>query len=546
VDPESLIPDGIKKYFPEIAQNYWSRMTFSKNPPKYGGTLRTQTVGDGPNLDPNDPTGVNQSFLQLFFNRLVRADMSFASAFQGKQNFLKLLLTNDLAAKYEQPDPMTYTFQLNQGVKFHNVEPTNGHELTTDDVMFALDQYRQPTATNKVGILRDIDKVEASDKYNLKITMKRPAAYFLYSLAGPAILMFSRQAYEKQGGLQNSNPTGTGPFILDKHDFRSILQAHKNPDYFVKGRPYLDAVEFRWIPDSASAVAAFRSGQIDTFTSTDSWDVFEQIQKTEQGKTDVNVFQHNSNGQASFSTLVSRPPFNDVRIRRGLSMALDRDAMIKARFKVGRWAMGFPTDWSGKDYPPIPSDFGPYYAYNPNEAKKLLAEAGASDLSWTIQAETLGTGQTDDQVVLALEYWKQIGLRPQLKVVDRVTLNQTLLSNQFEGMAFGGSFNAGPDLDEFTFRAFHTGQPNNLYGVSDPEMDRLTEAQQREFDRAKREQLGAEIMKRELDQAYRIWAISSLGKDFKRPYVQNYVSHAVYFFANAWGSYQLADTWLDK
>ena len=205
VDPESLIPDGIKKNFPEIAQNYWSRMTFSKNPPKYGGTFRTQTVGDGPNLDPNDPTGVNQSFLQLFFNRLVRADMTFTTAFQGKENFLKLLLANDLAAKYEQPDPLTYTFQLNQGVKFHNVEPTNGHEFTTADVTFALDQYRQPSATNEVGILRDIDKVEAIDKYNLKITMKRPAAYFLYSLAGPAIHVLA-PGLRKAGGPAELEP----------------------------------------------------------------------------------------------------------------------------------------------------------------------------------------------------------------------------------------------------------------------------------------------------------------------------------------------------
>jgi hypothetical protein len=73
-------------------------MTLSKNQPKYGGIFRTRTQGDGPNLDPNDPTGVSQSFLQLFFNRLVKADMSFTTAFQGKQNFLKLLVANDLAS----------------------------------------------------------------------------------------------------------------------------------------------------------------------------------------------------------------------------------------------------------------------------------------------------------------------------------------------------------------------------------------------------------------------------------------------------------------
>jgi ABC-type transport system substrate-binding protein len=163
-----------------------------------------------------------------------------------------------------------------------------------------------------------------------------------------------------------------------------------------------------------------------------------------------------------------------------------------------------------------------------------------------VQAESLGTGSADDQVVLALEYWKQIGLRPQLKIMDRVALNQSLLSHQFDGMSYGGSFNAGTDIDDFTFRAYHTGEANNLYGVSDPQMDSLTEAQQREFDHDKRLQIAGQILRRELDQVYRIWGVSFLAEDFKRPYVQNYVSHAVYFFANAWGSYQLADTWLDK
>src|SRR5262249_28627725 len=159
------------------------------------------------------------------------------------------------------------------------------------------------------------------DPYTVKVTMKQPAAYFLYSLAGPLALIFSRQAHERQGGLKNAKPTGTGPFIIEKHEFRNVLQVRKNPEYFVPGKPDLDGAEFRWIPDRAALIAAYRTGQIDVFTGTGSFDEFEQVMKTERGKTDVNVFQHNTGGQPYFGVYHTKPPFNDVRVRRAMSMA---------------------------------------------------------------------------------------------------------------------------------------------------------------------------------------------------------------------------------
>src|SRR5262245_704940 len=77
VDPEKLIPEGIKKNFPLIYQYHWSRQTFSKNQPKYGGKFVSHTIGDAPAWDPVDPAATNASFMQLFFNRLVKADMSY-------------------------------------------------------------------------------------------------------------------------------------------------------------------------------------------------------------------------------------------------------------------------------------------------------------------------------------------------------------------------------------------------------------------------------------------------------------------------------------
>ena len=138
-------------------------------------------------------------------------------------------------------------------------------------------------------------------------------------------------------------------------------------------------------------------------------------------------------------------------------------------------------------------------------------------------------------------------MNPQVKTLDLIAFNQLLTSRQFEGVAFGQSITGGAtDLDDYSFGVAHSGAPNNLYGVADSEMDRLTEAQQREFDRSKREQLGANILKREFDQVNRIWTVTSFAEDFKRPYVQNFVSHEVYVFASLWALYELANVWFDK
>ena len=422
----------------------------------------------------------------------------------------------------------------------------NGQELTADDVKFSYDAYSQPTAAAQYPIFRDVESITALDKYTVQIKTKKPTAYLMYSLVGPLTIVFSRLAYEKQGGLKNSLPIGTGPFILDKHEYRNLTTAHKNPDYFVSGRPYLDGVELHWIPDPAAKVAAYRSGQLDTMTAQNGWDQFEQVMSTERGKTNVRVFQQNSLGQPHFGVYHDKPPFNDLRVRQGVSMALDRNGMVTARYKQGRWSIGIPTDWTGKDYPSIPSEFGPNFAYNPAEAKKALAAAGAADLAFTITVST-NTGQPDDQVPLALEYWKQIGLKPDIKVLDTVSFNQGYFGKQLGGMVYGAAITGGTDLNDFTYRNLRTGEVTNYYGIADPQMDALLDAQQSAFDRGKREAIGAQILQREFDQVNRVWAASYILADLKRPYVQGgYISNDVYFWANALGLYQLADTWLDK
>jgi peptide/nickel transport system substrate-binding protein len=357
-------------------------------------------------------------------------------------------------------------------------------------------------------------------------------------------MIFNKKAH-LAGASFKDQPMGTGPFIIDKHEFRNVTRARKNPDYFVPGRPYLDSLELYWMPDDATKLSAYRTGQIDTLLGSGAYDTYyEQIMSTERGKTDVNVFQHNSGGQPNFAMNHRLSPWKDVRVRRGLSMALDRDAIVKARYSKGRWSMGLPTDWSARHFPPKGEEFGPYFQYNPKEAKAQLDQA-AFPKDFEILVSSV-TGAPDDQVVLAVEYWKQIGLNPTIKVVDSVAFNQRYNSKDF-GIVYSGPITGGTDLDDFGFRMLHTGQVANIQGISDPDVDRITEKVQETFDRAPREKLGEDLLQRELDQVFRVWGASQFIQDFKRPYVQGgYISHDVYFFASGWGMYTFTDTWLDK
>lgn len=541
----SLVPPGLAERFPEIAQYHWSKMTFSKNPPKAGGTLKTHIVQDATTWNPAEPSiNTMSSPFQLFYNRLVKPDMSFEAAFAGKDNFFKLFLKDDLAALPEQPDPLTYTFKLNPNVKFHDIAPMNGAAMTAEDVLYSFEVYKQPTSIGQAAILRDIDTVTALDKHTIQIKMKKPASYFLYSLAGPLIMIFNKAAHMQNPDIMKTTPLGTGPFMLESHEYRKQTVAKKNPNYFVPDRPYLDRLELFWMPDEASRVSAFRSGEIDSILGSGSWETYmDAIMSTERGKTDVNVFQHNAGGQPNFAVNHRNAPWNDVRVRRGLSMALDRNAMLKARFKVGRWSMGLPTDWSARHYPLTGEEYGPYFQYNPAEAKKMLDEAGF-DKNFEILISSV-TGAPDDQAVLAMEYWKQIGLNPTFKVVDSVGFSQQYNQKNFN-MVFSGPLTGGTDIDDFGFRMMHTGQVANIQGISDPEVDRITEKIQETFERAPREALGEELLQRELNQVFRIWATSQFIQDFKRPKIQgSYISHDVYFFAHGWGMHTFEGVWLD-
>jgi peptide/nickel transport system substrate-binding protein len=540
-----LIPSGLEKDHPLIAQYHWSKQTISQNPPKPGGRLRVAML-DPDSWDPTDPSATNASNVWGYvYSRLLKPVTSLQAALDGKNNLFQLVSEGDLAGQWEQPDDTTYLFKLRDNITFHNLPPVNGRKVTAEDIVYCFNAYRKPEAAAHVSIFRDVKAIEAPDPTTVKITTNKPVAYLTASLTGPLTVIFARETQERSGGLKAAPPIGTGPFVVSDYRPRSAIVMDKNPNYFLPGRPYLDGVDMPYLPDRATSVAAFRTNQLDHLVVS-SQDELKQLQATEGGKMDIHVNQQNSGGvQAHFGMKLDSAPWSDIRFRRGMSMALNRDAQIAAIYQKGQFSLGFPTDWTTRPYKMANADYGQWYKYDLAEAKKLIQAAGVPD-GFTITLQSRTNQTFNDMAALAIQDWKKVGITIEYEPLDPTAYNASFFTKKYQGMVLENYVIGGADMDDFSYRVLKSNEPANYFNVNDPQLDNLSEQQQRTFDRPARQKLGDEIVARDLDNLYRLWNATWYFTEVKRPYVQNMVSSDVYWWCIYWGATSSIDAWLDN
>ena len=210
-----------------------------------GGTFISAKTTEAPSLDPIMEQALSRQRIDpLFYNRMVEW------GFDGK-------LEPALAESWTtSADGKTWTFKLRRGVKFHN-----GRELTSDDVKFTYERILDPkVGSGGRGYLSAIETIEVPDPLTVRIVTKQPSASLLAGMAGGWSAIVSREAVEK-GDLRRT-AMGTGPFVLQEWMPQSHLKARKNPDYWDKSKPVVDAIEIKVIPDEANIIAQLRTGNI--------------------------------------------------------------------------------------------------------------------------------------------------------------------------------------------------------------------------------------------------------------------------------------------
>ena len=303
-------PSG-RRAFAQSASPYPDWIAASAKPPRRGGTLTRASAWDPPVIDPRLTQSVGLfQFAGLTSNRLVRHVFPDEAA-----NTNALTLKGDLAASWQSsPDYRVWTFKLRQGVRWHNVPPLNGRELTAADVKYCFEAYTKEGVQSFT--FREVEGMETPDRYTLRVHLQSPNVLFPQNVAEPVTIVFAREILEEDGDLKK-RLVGTGPFMLKEHTRKVRLVLARNPDYWDKGRPYLDEYVILSTPDDATRVAAFRTGQSDIIWRASISDA-EAIRKTMPAA----VVQSYKNTLTPFGLCLAqdRPPFNDLRVRRAISM----------------------------------------------------------------------------------------------------------------------------------------------------------------------------------------------------------------------------------
>ena len=370
-----------------------------------------------------------------------------------------------LAEKWEvSTDKLTYKFHLRKGVQFHH----GFGEMKASDVVFSFVRMKDPATgsafvSESIGI-KNIKEIVAESDYTVKITLIKPDMTFLYKMAEWYVYIVSEKAVAKLGkdGFR-LRPVGTGPFAYDKGDVRERYEIVRHEDYWGP-KPKLDRITFITINEAATLHNSFVTGEIDIYPVND-------VDKTLEYKKDpkYRIFSMDSKGINFVGMNMQIKPFDDIRVRKALALSINRDELLEFYFK------GLST---APDYMMTPlvrhGARGTYkHEYNPEKAKKLLAEAGYPNGVDT-EFYCPGDAKMIGPATIVQSYLTQVGIRAKLMAVDfGVYINKVRT-----GKAPIWNIYNKPEghLDPFIVRWTSSKYPgNNWCGIKDTKYDNIVE-----------------------------------------------------------------------
>lgn len=388
------------------------------------GTLRATLNTSLNQLYPAKATiGEEYIYNVLVFSGLVRITEDLK--FQG-----------ELAERWQASDDLkTWTFYLRKGVKFHH-----GKELGAEDVITTFKMIADPATGSSARTHMDlVESFEAVDKHTVRFKLKIPYAGFAELMVERQLKIIPSDRLDKLA----TEPSGTGPFKFKSFTPGDKLELVKNPDYFEKGQPKLDAIVFRIMPENAARVAAIKAGSVDLV-----WNLPLESVEELKGNPGLTVDSVPTSTWDGIVMNNKTKPFDDVRVRRAVLLALDKAQL--AQFAV--FGQGAPT------HSPI-SPRHPYFnkqlSLKPDvpQAKKLLAEAGYPN-GFPIQLHVPVGRPTRERMGIAVQHMlKQVGIQ-----VDVVRMPYNRFQTEVSGKApfYMDGYFTRPTVDTSTYPWYHT------------------------------------------------------------------------------------------
>ncbi len=361
--------------------------------------------------------------------------------------------------------------------------------------MFALQRY------SKEGVHKayyeTVDKIEAVDPSTVKITLKKPTPEFEIPLGSRYQTIFPRELAES--GEIEKKVIGTGPMILQEATPAQRVILVKNPEYW-RTKVLLDGAEFRMTPDAAARLAAFRAKQVEyAYSVAPSKNDVEQLVKT---VPDVQI-NHGAqvNGILPFGMNVSNPKFQDERIRRALSLAIDRKSVSTLLYQGVAQELIHILPWNYV-FDKQPTELGPWVKYDPAQAKQLLAAAGQENFSFNYAYFPYST--TYDRLSeILVDQFRTAGINMKGGKVDYTEFNSQWVGGKLQEATTSGWAALGFDANTFFYNQIRSGAGGNRWQIKDPQIDAWADEQSVELDPKKRRETQKKIWDRDLDQMYR-------------------------------------------
>jgi peptide/nickel transport system substrate-binding protein len=505
---------------------------------KQGGTLRMYIWDNPPSASIHEEATVSTvtPFMSLFNNLVLYDQHQRLNATENIQP--------ELATSWAWSDDKTrLTFKLREGVKWHDGKP-----FTAKDVVCTLDKLQEKSddkfRKNPRQIwFHNLKEVMANGDHEVGFQLKRPQASFLALFAAGYNPVYPCHV---SAADMRTKPVGTGPFKFVEFKSNESVKVVRNPDYWRKGHPYLDGIDWRVISNRSTRALAFVAGEFDMTFSLDltvalTKDVQSQLPKA------ICELQPTNN---SFNLIVNREaaPFNNPRIRSALALALDRKAFVDiitdGKGKIGGVMLPPPEGLWGM--PPEVAAHLPGYGADVEksraEGRKIMEGLGYSASNpLRIKVSTRNVPLYRDPAVILIDQLKHIHVAAELDVIDTSVWFPKVARGEYSvGLNLTAAAIDDPDVN--FYENYACGSERNYTKYCNPEVEKLVDQQSRETDAGKRRALVWEVEKKLAEDVARPIIAQGVAGLCWQPYVKNFTLHHNSLYNN----WRFDDVWLDK
>jgi peptide/nickel transport system substrate-binding protein len=465
---------------------------WAQEQPRYGGELIMAVPSEPPSYDGHreETFGLIHP-IAPFYSLLLRVDADDYNKIVG-----------DVAESWAiTDDKLTYMFKIRPGVTFHDGSP-----VTAKDVKASYDKIVFPpegVASSRKGQYTAVETIEAPDDTTVRFRLKWPSASFLLGLASPWNFIYKADMLAKDMHWYEQNILGSGPFVFVEHVRGSHLVGKRNANYWDKGKPYLDSYRAIFISDTAARVAALKGERAHI-----------EFRGLAPKQRDEIVKALGSKGTVQESPwdcilLVAlnheKKPFDDKRVRRALTLALDRyeGSRVLSQIAIVKEVAGIQVP--GTPFATPPEALATLAGYGKNieaarqEARRLLKEAGAEGLSFTFKNRGIPMPYEPLGIWL-IDQWRKIGLNVNQEVTEAAAYYKVLRGGEHDvAMDFQCGYIVDPDLDLYKFLSTDR-NPSNYGRYTDRVLDELYDKQSRATNPEERKQYLRQFEKRLLDE----------------------------------------------